>query len=240
MFIQSGFADIKGIVLDAVGTLIEPSPSVSSAYVQAARRQGVDLDVATVKRRFREHFSTDEVDESRGPLATDEATERLRWRRIVARCLPEIPDVSRAFDELWAHFGDPSSWVVFTDVAPTISALIARGFRLCVASNFDGRLRGVTRGIPELRDWVEPLVISSEVGHRKPHPAFYLAACDRMGLPPEKVLCVGDDVKHDVIGPREAGLRSILVSRTGTPPDGVQCLSGLDEFLSVLDAIPAP
>src|SRR4051812_29354100 len=107
MISRSGFDGIEGIVLDAVGTLIEPSPSVSEAYARAARRQGVAIELAEVKRRFREQFATDEIDEQRGPLATDEPTEHRRWRRIVARCLPEVPDGDLAFAELWDHFGDP-------------------------------------------------------------------------------------------------------------------------------------
>src|SRR3954468_3707882 len=100
MFSRTGYDGIEGIVLDAVGTLIEPSPSVSEAYSRAARRQGLEIDLSEIKRRFREQFATDEIDEQRGPLATDEATEHRRWRRIVAACLPEVPDPDRAFAEL--------------------------------------------------------------------------------------------------------------------------------------------
>jgi putative hydrolase of the HAD superfamily len=56
-------------------------------------------------------------------------------------------------------------------------------------------------------------VISAEVGYRKPHPAFYRAACESLGLPAERVLCVGDDPENDVLGPRRAGLRGVLLDR---------------------------
>ncbi len=226
----SGFDGIEGIVLDAVGTLIDPAPSVSHAYSLAARRQGVSLDVAEIKSRFREQFATDEIDEQRGPLATDEATERRRWRRIVAGCLPEVPDQDLAFHELWDHFGDPASWIVFPDVAPALETLRQAGFRLCVASNFDGRLRRVMAGFWELRDWTERLVISSEVGFRKPHANFYTAACSRLGMFSNRVLCVGDDLRNDVLGPAEAGLRSVLIARDGCSEGDASCLDGLDSL----------
>src|SRR5437763_1747953 len=90
----------SGVVFDAVGTLIEPDPPVADVYAEAAARQGVVLDRATVKTRFHQSFQNDEVDEARGPLATDEPTEHRRWQRIVASVLPEVPDPARAFEEL--------------------------------------------------------------------------------------------------------------------------------------------
>ena len=109
---------IGAIVFDAVGTLIHPSPSVADVYTAAALRQGVVLDRDEVKARFGRHFRDDEADERRGPLATDEPTERRRWRRIVADVLPELPDPDEAFGELWDHFGRPTAWRPFPDVGP--------------------------------------------------------------------------------------------------------------------------
>jgi putative hydrolase of the HAD superfamily len=219
MSTKSENTDIRGIVLDAVGTLINPVPTVAEAYAQAALRQGVVLETAVVARRFRRHFGADEVDEARGPLATDEAVEFRRWRRIVAQVLPELPDPRRGFDELWDHFRRPGSWRCFEDAGPALRALAEAGLSIRIASNFDARLRGIARARPELAPWAEPLLISSEVGFRKPHPAFYRAVCDSLGLPPHHVLCVGDDPEHDVLGPGRAGLRAVLIDRDGRAPD---------------------
>ena len=90
-----------------------------------------------------------------------------------------------------------------------------------IASNFDARLRGVVAGLPELAGLGDSLVISSEVGYRKPHPAFYRAACESLGLPPGRVLCVGDDPENDVLGPdRARASRAVLLDRSGARPTG--------------------
>jgi putative hydrolase of the HAD superfamily len=216
-----GWGGIEGIVLDAVGTLIEPEPSVARAYADAALRQGVDVDLEEVKNRFGRHFRNDEVDEQLGPMITDEAIEHRRWRRIVTNVLPDLPEPERAFEELWDHFGKAEAWHCFPDVAQGLATLHEVGFRIRVASNFDGRLRAVAAGLPELAGFVETLVISSEIGYRKPHAKFYAAACASLGLPPEKVLCVGDDPENDVRGAERAGLRGILLDRDGRRPPGL-------------------
>ena len=229
---------IRGIVLDAVGTLIDPRPSVAEAYAEAARLQGVLLDRAEVRDRFRRHFAHDEVDEIRGPLATDEGVERRRWRRIVGGVLPEVPDPDRAFDELWEHFGRPDAWRAFDDVVPALGRLAAIGLPVRVASNFDGRLRAVLRGLPGLAGLAEGAVISSEVGRRKPHPDFYRAACDRLGITPPEVLCVGDDPENDFRGPLRAGMPAVLIDRDGRAPRDLPFFPGLRGLVDHLEGTP--
>ena len=43
------------------------------------------------------------------------------------------------FEELFVHFGQPSSWSCFADVEPALAALSQAGYRLAVSSNFDAR-----------------------------------------------------------------------------------------------------
>ncbi len=209
---------IAGIVLDAVGTLIKPVPSVADAYAEAARRQGIALNREEVKARFNLHFQSDEVRGDRGIHSTDEVTEIRRWRRIVTKVLPEVPDPERAFAELWEHFARPDSWRCFPDVAPALRAIHEAGIAVCVGSNFDSRLRPVVMGLPDLSWAVDALVISSEVGFRKPHASFFEAVCQRLGLSAGQILCVGDDLENDVRGAMRAGLSALLLDRGAQGP----------------------
>ncbi|RUL89652.1 HAD family hydrolase [Tautonia sociabilis] len=212
---ERGFEGVRGVVLDAVGTLIDPRPSVAEAYAEAARRQGVVFDPGEVRLRFSEHVRRDEVDDLRGPMITDEEIEHRRWRRIVEAVLPGLPEPDRAFLELWEHFGRPEAWRCFEDVAPAVRLLRGAGLAIRVGSNFDGRLRKVLLGLPELAELADSAVISSEVGYRKPHPSFYLAACERLELPPGRVLSIGDDPENDEAGALRAGLAAALIDRSG-------------------------
>jgi putative hydrolase of the HAD superfamily len=228
---QPAWNGIRGIVFDAVGTLINPVPSVAEAYTAAARRQDVVLDPEEVKARFQVHFQSDKVHAEQGVLSTDDATERRRWRMIVTGVLPEVADPDRAFEELWDHFGRSDSWWCYPDVAGVLNSLAHQGISVCVGSNFDGRLRGVVHGLPELRDHAESLVISSEVGFRKPHPSFFHAACAQLGLPPAKVLCVGDDPENDVRGAIRAGLSGLLLDRGARIADDLPRVPNLTALL---------
>jgi putative hydrolase of the HAD superfamily len=171
-----------------------------------------------VRERFQHHFRNEREHAGNGLLSTDEGTERRRWRAIVGGVLAEVPNPDRAFEELWDHFSQPGSWRCFPDVEPALGGLADVGISVCVGSNFDSRLRGVVHGLSELEACAQTLVVSSEVGYRKPHPLFFEAVCNHLGLPAHQVLCVGDDSENDVRGAIRAGLSGILIDRGGNRP----------------------
>ena len=54
---------------------------------------------------------------------------------------------------------------------------------------------------------------SREHGAAKPEASIFLAACERLGVPPAEVLHVGDHIEMDVLGAARAGLRSCWINR---------------------------
>lgn len=68
----------------------------------------------------------------------------------------------------------------------------------------------------------------------KPAPAFFDAALERIGLPAEQVLMIGDDIRSDIGGAHDAGIDGLLV-RTGKYRD--EDLSEAVRPRAVLDSI---
>lgn len=54
-----------------------------------------------------------------------------------------------------------------------------------------------------------------EHGVAKPDASIFHAACQRLHLPPQQVLHVGDDIEMDVVGAARAGLRTCWINREG-------------------------
>ncbi len=197
------------VFFDAVGTLIHPEPPAPTVYETVGRRFGSRLDEATIRIRFRAAFRRQEDADYAGNLRTDEAREVARWRTIVHEVLDDVTDPERCFQELYSHFTHAEAWRCEPKTAEVLAALAAHGHLLGIASNFDHRLRCVVENLPELRP-VRYLVISSEIGWRKPAPEFYMAMCRRAGSLAEQILYVGDDPVNDHDGARAAGLRAVL------------------------------
>jgi phospholysine phosphohistidine inorganic pyrophosphate phosphatase len=74
----------------------------------------------------------------------------------------------------------------------------------------------------------------------KPSAEFYGSAIRALGLAPERVVMVGDDLEGDVVGARAAGLRAVAV-RTGKyrPADEQRAQQVSDAVLDSVAALPA-
>jgi putative hydrolase of the HAD superfamily len=85
------------------------------------------------------------------------------------------------------------------------SELRALGVGVAVLSNSWGNSYPRNR----LDALFDPVVISGEVGLRKPLPPIYELTCKRLGLPAERVLFV-DDAAPNVDGARAVGMPALL------------------------------
>jgi len=205
---------VRAVVFDAVGTLITPDPPASAVYAEVGRRLGSRLDLDTITARFRLAFRAEEEIDRAAGWRTDEDREERRWREIVAKTLDDVGDPEACFRELWQHFAQSSGWRCDPAAGRVIAELRRRGMTVGMASNFDGRLRTVVAGLPALGA-VRPIVISSEVGWRKPAARFFEKIVQAVGHSPAEVLHVGDDLGNDYDGALAAGLKALHLATFG-------------------------
>ena len=221
-------SSLRAVAFDAVGTLITPDPPVHVVYFDVGRRHGSHLSVKTIRGRFRAAFRAEEERDRTAGWRTDPDREMDRWRRIVSTVLDDVNDTEGCFRELWDHFARPSAWRCFPDVGPVFAELTRRGLAVGLASNFDGRLRDVAAGLPELQP-VGPVVVSAEVGWRKPAAEFFAAVVHGFDCAPGEVLLVGDDFENDYVGATAAGLKALLLDPTERA--GVASVAQLRELM---------
>lgn len=208
------------ISFDAAGTLIQVREPVGRTYATLARQHGVVVDEAALKGAFRSVWG--QLDTPLWPEGTCAPDDERGWwhelvRRVFARALgAALPAqvLDPLFENLYAFFAEPEAWMVFDDVRPALEDL-ARDHRLCVLSNFDGRLRGILRG-HDLEGFFEQVIVSSEVGAAKPHARMFETALRVMGAAAETSWHVGDDERCDLLGAQSCGWRAFWVRRPGS------------------------
>ncbi|MYH39820.1 MAG: HAD family hydrolase [Candidatus Dadabacteria bacterium] len=89
-----------------------------------------------------------------------------------------------------------------------------KGYRLSVVSNFDhAPTARKLLGKFEIADFFEHIVISEEVGWRKPHRRIFEFALSRLGENASDVIFIGDDPEADIMGSSDCGIDSIWVKR---------------------------
>ncbi len=221
---------VRGVFFDAVGTFIEPEPPAAVVYTQVSKRFGGNLALAAIRTRFGEAFAREELFDRQAGYRTSEEREYQRWRNIVAGVLDDVTDREACFQELYRHFSLPGAWRLDPEGVSVAAQLAGQGYQVGLASNYDRRLRSVAEGHPELRTFSH-LIISSEVGWRKPAPGFFAALCAAAGMPAGEILFVGDDLANDYEGARQAGLRAVLYDPAHHSSTGVERISRFSEIL---------
>ncbi|MDR3171707.1 MAG: HAD family hydrolase [Treponema sp.] len=94
-------------------------------------------------------------------------------------------------------------------VRETLRALRERGFKLGMLSDFppETKLKNM-----DLAGFWDVELCSEVSGYLKPHPAPFLELANRLGIPPERLLYVGNSVRYDIIGAKKTGMRAALIS----------------------------
>ncbi|MGB9928202.1 MAG: HAD family hydrolase [Methanosarcina sp.] len=92
----------------------------------------------------------------------------------------------------------------------------------------------------KLLDCFDFLVTSDMTGTKKPNPAHFLFALQKLGIKPEEVLVVGDSIRRDIIPARKLGMKTAYASYGDWRPiEDVDCSFDfkLNEFSELLTCI---
>ncbi|MET7331941.1 HAD family hydrolase [Nonomuraea sp. NPDC005650] len=163
--------------------------------------------------------------------------QEQRRRRLSALCrelaVPAPGDLDAAYADFAAHYRQ--GWTAYPDAARAVAEL--GGFALGVLTNGVQQMQEAKVRAIGLTGVVGPVLTGETLGgHFKPSPASYTGAAAALGLAPEQVLLVGDDVGNDVTGPAATGMRSVWLDRLGVepPPAGFPRITSLAELPPLL------
>ena len=201
---------IRALTLDLDDTLWPVLPALERAdqAVDAWLRQH-HPDVArawpiTAMRELRAQIAAERVD-----LAHDFTTQhQLTMRHAFAACgIATAP-----IDVLWEiYFAARNSVELYPDSLPALQRITAR-WPVVSLTNGNADLQRIG-----IHAHFAHQICSRDTGMAKPDPRIFLAAAELLGLAPTEILHVGDDPDMDMVGARDAGLRTAWINRRGEP-----------------------
>jgi putative hydrolase of the HAD superfamily len=226
---------LECVFLDAGNTLLSPWPSFEGRLVAVAAQHGVSIEEAEAEAVI---MAADR--EAIWPTDwTDPATQREFWYGFYTQVLERLGhdgDRQELAGALYRTFTDPASYRLFEDCRPALEALVARGLKLGIISNFEPWLEEILRleGVLEL---FSALAISGVLGVAKPQPAIFHAALDEAGVAPEAAIHVGDHPDVDGAAARAVGIAPVLIDRfKRLPPEAGPRIRSLAELVELVDA----
>ncbi len=174
------------------------------------------------------------------PVGQERAQRGRPVEQLLLERLALPPERARAaIAELVALHDALRLWtVVPADALPTLDALAARGLRLAVVSNSEGRV-AEKLDLEGFRGRFELVVDSHHEGVSKPDPEIFRRALARLDLPAEDALYVGDLWSVDALAALRVGMQAVVVDRHGgytVPCPRIRALAALP---GLIDAAPA-
>jgi putative hydrolase of the HAD superfamily len=195
------------LLVDFGGVL---TTNVFDAFADFCRAEGLAPD--TVRDRFMTDPAARELLEELEMGRIGEVEFELRFAELLG-----VEPADRLIDRLFAGMVPEEAML------DAVRTARRAGIRTGLLSNSWGQHRYERESFPELFDAV---VISGEVGIRKPDPEIYALAAERLGREPERVVFV-DDLPGNLKPARAIGMATVLHR------DAETTLRELEEHLGV-------
>ena len=231
---------IRGVFFDLYGTLLcyGDMKAAGESWFRAIHRElvasGHAFDEETFVRLCEEFLLQPEP-----PVQDDGLTVYERRMRVLVGEL----GLELAVEEL-RQISEVSvaAWHAHTPLDPEAKSVLGElqgRYKLALISNFDHPPH-VHRLLDELalRPFFDAVVVSGDVGVKKPDPTIFAPALEQTGLVANEALFVGDSPEDDVAGARAAGLQPVLIQRSlgadGRTEDGVRVVTELREVIGLV------
>jgi len=249
--------NVKAIGFDLFNTLITVEPRTLDEAVRrltkSLGRSGFSVEYESFERSHREavmkFLREAEKDgrESHNRFWISEALEMEGYN-----VSPHDPRIARSVDAYFSAFSQYCH--IIPGTIEMLGALRGR-YRLALLSNLTHA--PVAREIINrmgITPFLDAVLISGELGYRKPHPLVFNLLIKELGVEKSQVIYVGDDPEADINGALRAGLLPIWTTyvrdrQIGLPgylsgdadlPDSeVPRISDWKEFLSLLHISPS-
>ena len=104
---------------------------------------------------------------------------------------------------------------LYPEVISVLNSLKNIGVRMGVVSNttnprFMKENEMQATGLAPFFDFA---IYSSDAPYRKPHPSIFQLAIERLRMKPEEILFVGDNIRLDIVGAQNVGMKSAWINR---------------------------
>jgi len=171
--------------------------------------EGLEVELDDVTKVSNEVYSTYSSFAEKSLIALDARIlySAILYRLGIAEYSNEglIVGTIRSFYDLFVD-----DYHIFKDVKNALSRLKRQGLKLGLVTNnhsTDFHLRLLDKF--DLGKFFDAIVVSSELGVRKPHKRAFLHCLGELGVRSMNAIFVGDDPLHDIQGAKNAGMRCV-------------------------------
>ena len=202
---------LRAAVFDVDGTLVDTVDLHAHAWQDAFRKWGKDVDFIEVRSQIGKggdqilpmFFSPDEVKRF--------GEEMSEWR-------------GEHFKSVYLPQAEP-----FPKTRELFHALRDRGVKLALASSAKKDELESYKKLANITDLVDAETSADEVENTKPHPDVFSMAVEKLGIPPDNAIAVGDS-PFDAQSAGKIGLLTVGVLCGGFPEELLRAAGAVETY----------
>lgn len=182
---------IDTVVFDLGGVLIDWNPR----YLY---RKLMNNDVEKIEYFLSNICTKDWNAQMDAELSFEEGVKRLKTQ------YPDYSTLIEAYDESWDQMLGGAKW----DVVRILEELKRKNFRLLSLTNWSAEKFPIARNRYPFLNHFEDILVSGNIGLKKPDKKFYCFFLEKYNLKKENILFI-DDVEENILSANEVGIPTI-------------------------------
>ncbi|MEK4967364.1 HAD family hydrolase [Cytobacillus sp. FSL R7-0696] len=186
---------IRAVMFDLDGTLHNREASILSFIENQRERLFPHLD----KKVYAERFI--KLDQG-GYVWKDKVYQQMVEEfSLINFCWQEL------LQDYLSHF--PLHAELYPQAITLLNSLKKKGIRMAIISNGYSKFQREVIKSLQIEALFDEIVISEEVGVKKPHPYIFEHTLSRLDVSPDETIYVGDHLKNDIVGAGGVGIYTI-------------------------------
>jgi len=230
---------IKGIIFDIDGTLLNHEEALQRAiaslysFTKTKIPQSTFDEFLLIWKTKTNQFMNDYLD---GKISFEQQ-RILRVQSVFSKWDYQLSS-AQAMDLFNRYLGKyEENWVLYEDVLSCLTML--EQFPLGIVSDGEGNQQRQKLAVTNIESFFKSIIISGEVGLRKPHPNLFKKCAIELDLSLEDLVYVGDQIETDALGAINSGMYGVLINRIGQvyEENKIKIITNLNQLLKIIELI---
>ncbi len=200
------------------GTLVHlPGRLPEEWLLHVYARMGLHFNPQRVRRAYREAEATWRT-KTRPQLGVTRVSFVI-WNRLILEKLDVCDNLDALADRVQSAWESQED-LLFPEVREVLAALKQRGLHLGIVTHrFPDAIESSLKR-HDIERYFECIIHPQDglTDHGKHDPKLWRQVIQTLGLPPQRILHVGDDYEADLLDPQSQGLNAVLIDRYGHGP----------------------
>ncbi len=192
---------IKAVVFDLDNTLVD-FMKMKGLAIDAAIRAMIDAGI---------ELSYDEVKSRIDAIYKEKGIEfQYVFDSLLSDIFDKVNHKILAAGVVAYRRAREAALVPYSHVYITLYELLKMGMKLAVISDAPAKEAWLRLTYLNMHHIFDVVVTFDDTSERKPHPAPFTLALNRLGIEPNEALMVGDWAERDIIGAKQVGMKTVF------------------------------